>query len=150
RFDRPNRVSELALPQVADAVAERGLFLLVFDGIDGALEDLQLIQPSLRLAVEAIERLDRLVVRRIDLEDRLIRVDRTLRVVQLDVVVLAEHVQRLATLVRIHGELALTLIHVLELLPPPKLDVEPHEGIERLSVALVDGEHLLVERNGAL
>ena len=147
-LDGPHHVAQLVLPQATDPEPDRGLLVGGRGRVDRSLEDLQLVEPALGLAVEAVEGRDRLVVPRIEVEDLLVGVDRSIDVLQLGVVDLAQHEQRLAPLLGILGQLALPLVDVLELLPVLQLDVELDQGVERGPVGVIDGHHLLVQLDG--
>jgi hypothetical protein len=99
--------------------------------LDLALEDAEQVVPAPRLTVEPVERLDGIQVVAIDVEDRLVGLDRLGHVAQLAVVDLAEDEQHLLALVGRRRVLGLLGVDVLERAPALELDVEPLEGVER-------------------
>ena len=145
-LDGLDGVHQLGLPEVADpeAILDLGLPLAV--ELDGALEDLELVGPTLRLTVETIQRQDRVVVVRLEVEDLPVGVHRQLEVREALLVDLAEHVEDLSLHLRLgRRELDLAAVDVLEINPRLGLHVELLEGVQRGQIRVVDPEHLLIE-----
>jgi hypothetical protein len=149
RLDGADHVSELVLPQRADAVAQLGLLLVRRGDFHGALEDAELVGPALRGPEQAVERLDGVVVGRLDVEDRLVGLDRVLDVGELLVVDLTEQVQPVHAVLRLRGELRLAAVDVAERLPRLGGDVQLVEGVEGALVGVVDREDLLEQGDRA-
>ena len=150
RLDGARQVLQVLAPQLADAEPQRHDLGRRRRQLGLPLEHGQQVVPAPQLLVQAIQRLDGVVVFRIQVDDRAVGLDGALRIAQLAVVDLAEHEQHLLLLDRRRRQLRLLGVDVLQLVPAREPDVDPFQLVQRRRVGVVDGQHVLEHADRAI
>src|SRR5690606_32260253 len=105
-LERARRVTGVLLERLAEAELQIDELLLGHVELDAAAERVDVRLPALELAVEDVERLERVRVRRLVLEHCVVRVDRLVEILDLGLVELRDLVGDLLLLLVIRRELA--------------------------------------------